>query len=262
MGLKICVLGSGSKGNCTCIWSNKTALLIDVGLSLGRIEKCLSIFGIQPSSVSILLTHTHSDHISGLEKFVKKYGNEVYVSSASYDTLIEKCNIPTSKICRFTGSEFFIDNITVVPETLSHDVPCVGFSIVSEGRKISFATDTGKLSDRIVTRFSDADLVVIESNHDEDMLRNSTVYSAFLKQRILSDKGHLSNETASECAVKLALSGVKQFILAHLSQETNIPELAFATTRNKLMQHGYIEGKDVSIEVALQDRMSGLFEIS
>ena len=96
MGLKICVLGSGSKGNCTCIWSNKTALLIDVGLSLGRIEKCLSIFGIQPSSVSILLTHTHSDHISGLEKFVKKYGNEVYVSSASYDTLIEKCNIPIS----------------------------------------------------------------------------------------------------------------------------------------------------------------------
>jgi phosphoribosyl 1,2-cyclic phosphodiesterase len=151
--------------------------------------------------------------------------------------------------------------MTVVPETLSHDVPCVGFSIVSEGKKISFATDTGKLTDKTVTRFSDADLVVLESNHDEDMLINSTVYSAFLKQRILSDRGHLSNETASECAVKLAMSGVRQFILAHLSQENNLPELAFATTRDKLLSHGFVEGKDVSIEVALQDRMSGLFEI-
>jgi phosphoribosyl 1,2-cyclic phosphodiesterase len=262
MGLKICVLGSGSKGNCTCIWSEKTALLIDVGLSLSRIEKCLGIFGVQPSSLSILVTHTHTDHVGGLEKFVKKHGCEVFVHDASYSTLLEKCDIPISKVCRFSGGDFFIGDITVIPETLSHDVPCVGFSLVCEGRKISFATDTGKLTDRTVTRFSDADLVVLESNHDEDMLRNSTVYSAFLKQRILSDRGHLSNETASDCAVKLAMSGVRQFILAHLSQENNLPELAFATTRDKLVQHGFKEGEDVSVEVALQDRMSGLFEIN
>ncbi|MBE5732184.1 MAG: MBL fold metallo-hydrolase [Clostridiales bacterium] len=261
MGLKICVLGSGSKGNCTCVWSEKTALLIDVGLSLSRIEKCLSLFGIDPYSITILLTHTHTDHVSGLEKFVKKYNNEVYVQDVSYYTLFDKCNIYTGNVCRFTGSEFFVGDITVVPEKLSHDVPCVGYSLVCNGKKISFATDTGKLTDRTVTRFSDADLVVLESNHDEDMLRNSTKYSAFLKQRILSDRGHLSNATASDCAVKLAMSGVRQFILAHLSQENNIPELAFATVRDKLSQHGYIEGKDVCIEVALQERMSGLFEI-
>ncbi len=255
------MLGSGSKGNCTCVWSEKTALLIDVGLSLSRIEKCLGIFGIDPDKVSVLITHTHVDHVGGLEKFVKKHNNEVYVNDMSYVALLEKCDIPKENVCRFSGSEFFVGDITVVPETLSHDVPCVGYSLVCAGKKIAFATDTGKLTDRTVSRFSDADLVVLESNHDEEMLRNNANYSAFLKQRILSDRGHLSNETASECAVKLAMSGVRQFILAHLSHENNIPELAFATTRNKLMQHGYTEGRDVSIEVALQDRMSGLFEI-
>ncbi|MBO5223626.1 MAG: MBL fold metallo-hydrolase [Clostridia bacterium] len=262
MGLKICVLGSGSKGNCTCVWSGKTALLIDVGLSLSRIEKCLGIFGIDPYSVSILLTHVHTDHVGGLEKFVKKYNNEVYVQETSYFLLCEKCKLSKENVMRFTSSEFFVGDITVIPETLSHDVPCVGYSLVSGGKKISFATDTGKLTDKTVTRFSDADLVVIESNHDEDMLKSNASYSAFLKQRILSDRGHLSNATASECAVKLAMSGVRQFILAHLSQENNIPELAFATVRDKLSQYGFAEGKDVNIEVALQDRMSGLFEIT
>ncbi len=261
MGLKICVLGSGSKGNCTCVWSEKTALLIDVGLSLSRIEKCLGIFGIDPSSVTILLTHVHTDHVGGLEKFVKKYNNEVYVQELSYYSLFDKCKIAPSNVIRFDGSEFFVGDVTVVPEKLSHDVPCVGYSLVCEGKKISIATDTGKLTDKIVTRFSDSDLVVLESNHDEDMLLKNVSYSAFLKKRILSDHGHLSNATASECAVKLAMSGVRQFILAHLSQENNLPELAFATVRNKLLEHGYVEGKDVSIEVALQDRMSGLFEI-
>lgn len=262
MGLKICVLGSGSKGNCTCVWSGKTALLIDVGLSLSRIEKCLGIFGIDPYSVTILLTHVHTDHVGGLEKFVKKYNNEVYVQDLSYYMLLEKYNISASKLMRFSENEFFVGNITVIPEKLSHDVPCVGYSLVCEGKKISIATDTGKLTDKTVTRFSDADLVVLESNHDEDMLRSNASYSAFLKQRILSDRGHLSNATASECAVKLAMSGVRQFILAHLSQENNLPELAFATVRDKLAKYGYAEGKDVAIEVALQDRMSGLFEIT
>jgi phosphoribosyl 1,2-cyclic phosphodiesterase len=261
MGLKICVLGSGSKGNCTCVWSEKTALLIDVGLSLSRVEKCLGLFGIDPSSVAILITHAHADHISGLEKFVKKYNNEVYVCETTVNSLQDKCNLPSGNLCVFSGSEFFVGDITVIPEKLSHDVPCVGFSLVCAGKKISFATDTGKLTDRTVTRFSDADLVVLESNHDEDMLRSNTTYSAFLKHRILSEHGHLSNATASDCALKLAMSGVRQFILAHLSQENNLPELAFATLRDKLLQYGYVEGKDVCIEVAMQERMTGLYEI-
>ena len=261
MGLKICVLGSGSKGNCTCVWSEKTALLIDVGLSLSRIEKCLGIFGIDPKKVSILITHSHIDHVGGLEKFVKKYNNEVYVQELSVPALVDKYGVSERNICKFGENEFFVGDVTVVPEKLSHDVPCVGYSLVCEGKKISIATDTGKLTDRTVTRFSDADLVVIESNHDEDMLKNNASYSAFLKQRILSERGHLSNAVASDCAVKLAMSGVRQFILAHLSQENNIPELAFASVRDKLLEHGYVEGKDVSIEVALQERMSGLFEI-
>lgn len=255
------MLGSGSKGNCACVWSEKTALLIDVGLSLSRIEKCLGLFGVEPSKISILITHVHTDHVSGLNKFVKKYNNEVYVHESSYSDLIEKCHLSPSNVCRYSTSEFFIGDITVVPEKLSHDVHCMGYSLVSNGKKISFATDTGKLSDKTVTRFSDADLVVIESNHDEEMLKNNLSYSAFLKQRILSDRGHLSNATASECAVKLAMSGVRQFILAHLSQENNLPELAFSTLRNKLLQYGYVEGRDVCIEVALQDKMTGLYEI-
>ena len=133
MGLKICVLGSGSKGNCTCVWSEKTALLIDVGLSLSRIEKCLGIFGIDPKKVSILITHSHVDHVGGLEKFVKKYNNEVYVQELSVPALVDKYGVRERNICKFGENEFFVGDVTVVPEKLSHDVPCVGYSLVCEG---------------------------------------------------------------------------------------------------------------------------------
>lgn len=152
-------------------------------------------------------------------------------------------------------------DITVTPFKVSHDVPCVGYSFLSGGSRITLATDTGKLSNRAMETLCDSDLVVIESNHDESLVRQNPNYSEFLKARILSECGHLSNNACAECVAQLADSGVKQVVLAHLSRENNYPELAFETCKNRLLRDNIVEGRDLMLEVALHDRMSSLFEI-
>ena len=261
MSLKICVLGSGSKGNCTCVFGAETALLIDIGLPLIRVEKCLRLFSINPAQVKVLVTHAHSDHVSGICKFVKKYNNAVYATEQTKEELIVKYDVPSENIKVISSSDFFVGEFVISPFKLSHDVPCVGFVIENNGRRVAVATDVGKLSDSNVKRLCGADLVVLESNHDEDMLLANDKYAYYLKSRILSDKGHLSNESCAECALKLAKNGVKQIILAHLSQENNLPELAFSTVRDKLEANGFCTSSTIRLEVATQDKMSGLYEI-
>lgn len=261
MSLKICVLGSGSKGNCTCVYGEETALLIDIGLPLIRVEKCLRLFSINPAQVKVLVTHAHSDHVSGICKFVKKYGNVVYATEQTKEELIVKYDVPSESIKVISAGDFFVGEFVISPFKLSHDVPCVGYVIENNGRRIAVATDVGKLSDSNVKKLCGADLVVLESNHDEDMLLANDKYAYYLKNRILSDKGHLSNESCAECAVRLAKNGVKQIILAHLSQENNLPELAFSTVRDKLEANGFCTSSAIRLEVATQDKMSGLYEI-
>ena len=137
----------------------------------------------------------------------------------------------------------------------------MGYSFLCEGKKITIATDIGKMCAQMFDSMADSDLVVIESNHDETLLLNNDAYSFPLKRRILSDKGHLSNNSCAECVARLAQGGVRQFVLAHLSRENNYPELAFETTKEKLIRCGMCEGEHFTLEIAEQDRMSSLFEI-
>ena len=219
-----------------------------------RVERELDRAGIDPRSVSVLVTHSHVDHAGGLAAFVTKYGAEVYAEAATYDALVLKYGVPAGKVIAFrAGGDFFVGDVTVSPFKLSHDVPCVGYGLYCNGCKISVATDLGKISDKVVGLLSDSDLVMLEFNHDEEMLRRNPHYSDFLKARIKSDKGHLSNAAACRAAVKLVKSGVKQLILAHLSQENNIPELAYETLKNELERNGLEIGRDVRVEVARQD---------
>lgn len=261
MSLKICVLGSGSSGNCTFVASPTTAVLVDVGLSALRIEKGIRTLSYNPDLVSVLITHAHHDHISGLATFCKRHPKvKVYCHESCYLSLREK--VPTGMNVNVVNGDFYIGDITVAPFKVSHDVPCVGYGLLSGGRKITVATDIGKISDEVLQNMTDSDLVVLESNHDESLVRKNPRYSDSLKARILSNGGHLSNSACADCVAKMAERGVKQVVLAHLSRENNYPELAFETCKQRLIQGNLQEGKDIRLEVACHDKMSSLFEIN
>lgn len=260
MSLKLCSFASGSSGNCIFIASDKTKLIIDIGISLSRVERSLKVLGHSSEDVSVLVTHTHSDHVSGLNNFTKKYKTNVYthITSAAETTLNTNMN---SKIKDFSLKEFVVGDIAVIPFKVSHDVPCVGYQIYNGNKKISVLTDLGTIDNSIIDSIKDSDLVFIECNHDETMLDLNTRYSAWLKRRIVSDNGHLSNRVCANACVELAKNNVKQIILGHLSKDNNYPELAFNTVANKLAENGIFESKDIKIDVAVADKLSGLFEI-
>ena len=260
--LKICVFGSGSKGNCTLVSSGTTNLLIDDGLPIRRVEKELARLNVDPYSVSVLITHSHVDHVGGLAAFVSKYDSDVYAEAATYDALVFKYGLPVRKVVAYRlGGDFFVGDVTVSPFKVSHDVPCVGYGLYCNGCKISIATDLGKITDKTINVIGDSDLVMLEFNHDEELLWRNPHYPDYLKARITSDKGHLSNAVACRAAVKLVKSGVKQLILAHLSQENNIPELAYETLKDTFLRSGITIGKDVKVEIARQDASGEVHEI-
>lgn len=255
MGLKICSLGSGSSGNCVYIASSTTAVLVDEGLPVSRIEGCLKVLGC-PKIPALVVTHAHSDHIGQVPAFVRRYNSEVYCAEESYRELMKK-GVPYNRLMRFDG-DFFIGDITVSPFPVSHDVPCLGYGFTAGGSKISVATDIGCVTDKVIGLLSDSDVVMLECNHDESLVLANAKYTQSLKRRILSARGHLSNAACAEAAVKLAGRGVKQIILAHLSKENNYPELAYSTVADTLSAAGFT---DVAVEVAPPDKMTGLYEV-
>lgn len=260
MALKICSLSSSSDGNCIFVASEKTKILIDSGIPLSRVGKSLRVLSQSCDDLSVLITHTHSDHISGIPQLCSNYGAKVYAhnlnSETNYSEQFNKFNI-----FEFSDSEFSIGDISVSPFKVSHDVPTVGFCLRHQNKKISVLTDLGKIDLPLISSLKGSDLVFIESNHDEELLKNNYKYPVYLKRRIFSDKGHLSNSASAQAISILAQSGVKQFILGHLSKENNYPELAFKTVCNALNAAGIEEGGDINIEVAPFDKMSGLYVI-
>ena len=259
--MKVCVLGSGSSGNCIFVASGNTKILIDLGINATRVEKSLAVLGETCDGINILITHSHHDHTSGVETFCNRHPDaKVFCYGDSADEITRKIRVASDRAQTFYG-DIYIEEVTVSPFKVSHDVSCVGYSLLCAGRKITLATDLGVMTERIVETMSDSDLVIIESNHDERMVISNPNYSPPLKRRILSDHGHLSNEVCAITIEKLVRFGVKQFVLAHLSRENNYPELAYQTTRDRLLERGLVEGKDYTIEIARQDKMSALFEI-
>jgi len=264
MGLRVCSIASGSKGNCIYIASNKCCLLVDLGISLARVETALKSLGTTGGRIEgLLLTHCHSDHISGVESFVKKYGVYVFASTQMTDGLYGKLGVTLRrKIVPIEENDFFIGDITVSPFAVSHDVPCLGFSFYSDGAKISVATDLGSVGNIVMSKIADSDIVLIEANHDEQILKSNPKYPYHLKQRILSNCGHLSNTRCGEVITKLYEGGVKQVILGHLSESNNTPELALKTVK-EILKNNFIEpDKDISITVAIQEKMSAVYEIN
>ncbi len=261
--MKIVNLGSGSKGNCTLVYSENTKVLIDAGLPLLEIETKLNSLGIDIKTINgILITHEHADHIKSVGKLSKKYGVPVYMRFEELDCLLSKSpEILPQYQNGFGEKDFYIGDMTLSSFKLSHDANCcVGYSIYVDGAKFSIATDLGTCPKNIVEKLKGSDVVLLEANHDENLLLNNSKYPVILKKRILSSKGHLSNTACAEVISQL-VGGTTQVILGHLSEENNSPSLAYNTIKAFLAQKGIIEGKNIFIDVAYQHKISNIFEI-
>lgn len=262
--MKVITLASGSKGNCTYIESEKVKLLIDCGISMAEVETKLKIIGVDPAQIyAILITHEHSDHIRSVGAFARKYGCFVFALSTEWEVLDKKLGkLDDVQKVKFSLNNFFVQDITISPFQLSHDAhSCVGYSFYNQGNKISIATDFGVPSNNILQNLKDSNILIIEANHDENLLLNNPKYSAILKQRILSSKGHISNKTCASVIQKIFTPNLTQIILAHLSEENNTPNLAYETVKAELEKYGLIEGKHLYIDVASQHNMGHLFEL-
>lgn len=250
MSLGFCSFASGSSGNSYLVFSERTALIIDAGIAYRDIEQGLLGAGLNPEDVSgILITHEHSDHIKSLRTLAKKTESPIYTAQGTLDAIIEKY-IPSLRredsVSISEGEIFTIGDIEILPFDISHDATePLGFSLRSGGKTITIMTDTGVVTGAALRALREADIIIIESNHEENMLMFGK-YPFNLKRRILSENGHLSNIAAAACLsdVLRERSNPNPPIikLAHLSKENNTPDLAFLTIKNALFEEGYIEG--------------------
>ncbi|BED91518.1 MAG: MBL fold metallo-hydrolase [Candidatus Improbicoccus pseudotrichonymphae] len=251
--VKIFSVCSGSSGNCILLENGDNYLLVDIGLSVKRLKSFLENNEIDINKIkNILITHEHYDHVKGLEVFLKKYDAGVYSSHGTINKLLEKGVINKYSNVKVIDKSIKIDNIFVEAFDISHDCEQgFGYSLNFEKENFSLSvfTDSGICTEEIINSLRNSEIIFIESNYDLEMLRNGS-YPYFLKKRIASEKGHLSNEVCSEIVFELAKSGFKHFILSHLSLENNSPQLAYDTVLRKLYNLGMKINIDFNLEVA------------
>lgn len=252
MSLKLCSISSGSKGNCIYVASSNTELVVDLGISFGRANRSIKLLGGEKVS-NILLTHTHWDHYYGVECALKN-GAKMYYNKISRDHIKVKHDNMIE-----TSGKFTVGDISVTPFRVSHDVPCVGYTLKSGNSKVSIVTDLGYLPSECMDIITGSSMVVIESNYDEEMLKNNVKYSQSLKQRIQGTQGHLSNIATANAVIELVKNNVSNIMLAHLSEQNNTPELALKASSQALAMRGLLE--KVTLSVAVQNEMSSLYEV-
>ena len=227
---------SSSRGNCSLLYNQDTALLVDAGISCRKIKQRLQTAGLTPDDLSgILITHEHTDHIAGLSVLLKNYNIPLYATPGTALVLARK--IPHAReLLRPlpAGSQFQVGNLAVQSFSTSHDAAdSVGYRLTGGGHSAVIATDLGRVTSLVMDAAFGADLALIEANHDVDWLRDGP-YPYALQNRILGDRGHLSNEASAEFAVSLAAAGTHTLLLAHLSPENNTPERARTVVQGAL----------------------------
>lgn len=251
--MKVKVLASGSKGNVSLIICGKIKILIDIGLPYLRVQKHLQDNHLTFNDIdAILITHSHSDHIKGLEILIKKTAIKIYIPKKMYQEL--RHIVPIER-CVFIEDQFKIGQIEIELIHTSHDTEfSVGYIITYQGKTLVYVTDTGYINRKYLKKMEDKNIYVIESNHDEAMLMDGP-YPRFLKERVISDRGHLSNKATAGYLKKLITTNTKYVVLAHLSEKNNTEKLAYQES------YEVIKDQNIKLFIAKQDEELELIEV-
>lgn len=264
MALQFCSFASGSSGNCYLIKHNGKALLIDAGISGKRIFQGLEDSGVAMEDVcGVLVTHEHIDHVKSLPIVTKKLPNIMAYANENTWAAIDRPVADEKRATFHTGEDFYIEDFQIRPFPIPHDAAePVGFSIYAGDRQISIVTDVGHMTDEIFEEIIEADLLLLEANHEEEILLMGS-YPYHLKRRILGENGHLSNVSAGECLCGLVEANPKKrrILLGHLSRENNDPSVALLAVKNTLMEKEIFVGSDLKLEVVHRDCCSCLYEV-
>jgi phosphoribosyl 1,2-cyclic phosphodiesterase len=242
MGVSVSVLASGSRGNTALVESSNARILVDAGISCRETFKRLKSIGREPREISaILITHEHSDHVYGLATLAKKLKVPVFMTGATHQAWARSLRDESGEMPQvakleifFAGRSFQIADITVTPFTIPHDAADpVGFTFRAQGTKLAIATDLGYMPASVCDHLRGCDVLIIESNHDLEMLR-AGAYPWSVKQRVMSRVGHLSNESLAQFFAQNYDGGASYIVLAHLSEQNNHPEIALRAAESAL----------------------------
>ena len=260
--MRLCPIASGSSGNCIYIGSDTTHILVDVGISGKKTEEGIHSLELDMSDLdAILITHEHSDHIKGLGVLSRKYNIPVYATANTISDIINSGEIGNVDNSLFhvieADNRFNIKDITVNPMHISHDAADpVAYRFLHGDSKAAIVTDLGTYDDYTIESLKGMNVIMMEANHDVNMLQVGP-YPYYLKKRILSDHGHLSNENSGKLLSELLHDRTHEIILGHLSKENNMPELAFESVSLEItLSDKPYKGSDFPIQVAKRSEPS------
>ena len=265
--MRLCSIASGSSGNCIYVGDDHTHLLVDTGISKKRIEQGLLSLGIKGEELSgILITHEHIDHIQGLGVFSRKYEVPVYATPGTIKG-IRACrtlgNIPEGLLHEVQVDDpFALGTLNITPFMISHDAnEPSGYRVENEEKAVAVATDLGKYDNYTVQHLSALNALVLEANHDIHMLEVGP-YPYPLKQRVMGDKGHLSNELSGRLLCDILHDDLQYVVLGHLSKENNYEELAYETVKLEVsIGDNPYKGEDIPMMVAKRDQISDIITL-
>ncbi len=262
MKLKFCSLYSGSSGNCQYIKTDNATILVDAGLSGKKIQQEIVNIGEDPKKVdAIFITHEHVDHIKGAGIMSRRLNVPIYANQETWDAMKSCLGEIKPENIKILERQTEIKDLVITPFDISHDAAHpVGYNIFHGNKKISLVTDTGCINDIIVSSITGSDLLLVESNHDEDMVLIGP-YPWPLKRRVLGEFGHMSNDTAGDLITKVVKRGTEIVLLGHLSKENNFPQLAYKTVENILKENSIEVNPGICLDMTYRDRSSRVYEI-
>jgi len=265
--LRFISFGSGSCGNCYYLCTDKYGLLIDLGISIRKLKKYFLYYGLKLAEVkSVLVTHDHADHVKAVGMFCNTLNIPAYTTAIVHEGIsrnyVVRKKIDTANIRAIAKNKpFTLGDMTITAFTVPHDsMDNVGYQIEACGTIFCLMTDAGHITEEMAELISKANYLVIEANHDEEMLRNGT-YSDFLKARVASQRGHLSNNQCANALINYASKNLKHVWLCHLSQENNHPELARKTVEQALLNAERFDGAHIKLDVLRRNIPSEVFEL-
>lgn len=255
MPVQFTILGSGSAGNCAYLETDEVRLLIDAGFSGRQIRQRLATISKTPETLTgILITHEHSDHITGLVGLAAKLNLPIYCNRQTREAIEATLQIKINAQLFDTGNSFEVGDVRIDTFSIPHDaIDPVGFLLRTTEGKIGFLTDLGHCTKMIMERVRCSNVLVLETNHDVQMLQDCPKRPWSLKQRILSRHGHLSNEAAADVVEQIVCSELRQLYLGHLSRDCNKPEIAHSAIAKRLEKTG---AKHIAMQVTSQDKPS------